>query len=95
MYHSRNGKSFICQGASLSEQQAALQEHLQQLTETEYVFIMNKFSVSSYLNISSLFNQIVFAGQALKTAIVLLMQEQFVVVACCTISSININNYRN
>ena len=30
----------------LSEQQAAVQEHLQCLTETEYMYLMNKFNVS-------------------------------------------------
>ena len=34
--------------SSLSEQQAAVQEHLQSLNETEYSFVMNKFNVSFF-----------------------------------------------
>ena len=34
--------------SSLSEQQAAVQEYLQSLNETEYSYVMNKFNVSGF-----------------------------------------------
>ena len=51
-------------GSSLSEQQAAVQEHIQSLNETEYSFVMNKFNVSCLLSLFS----VVMASMCLTQA---------------------------